>query len=615
MSRPNVLSEQPTAAPGPSPIASSPVSASEQALATASGRAHAGPWSWLAFPRVYAMGVALWAAFYLPFLGNGWFLDDYIFLSRLRHGASGWHLYEFTTGLDLSAAIRHGALPWWTSPNFHLAFFRPLSSLSLYLDYRLFGAAAWAWHLHSALWVLAFFAVCAALFRRVLPQQVAIIALAIVVCSYIPSVPGLWISNRHALIGLVPPLLGLSLHIEGRERGLRWGAAAGLFAVAIGLLASEASLGAVAYFYAYELTARDRPLRERLAALTPLTVLCGAYLTVYSLAGFGARGSGTYHDVTHDPLGFFLFAISALGEHLATLFAWMLPFGSQAAKQLRGYLSVVLFGFVIIRYVWKSGVLSQHRVAWLALGTLGSLLPQLAAPAQSRVQVATLIGLAPLLAAIMVAAWSAVEVRSGFGKPWPLRLAAWCVAAVYLLLSPFAHLAAGVDLRDSAEHAMRALRAAAAAGDRPAGGSVILLHAPTHVLGMYIGSMREHLGVTPGNGYVLSAARGPVELTRIDARTLELTALEGRMHDSELELLLRPANFAAGQSITVDPFRVDILAADRGHPTKIRYVFNEPLERSNSIFLAWRDLALRRIAPPGVGERLILQRTPDMPRP
>jgi hypothetical protein len=93
---------------------------------------------------------------------------------------------------------------------------------------------------------------------------------------------------------------------------------------------------------------------------------------------------------------------------------------------------------------------------------------------------------------------------------------------------------------------MRVVRTAGAVADRPAGGSVILLHAPTRVLGMYVRRM---------------------------------------------------------------------LAAYKGHPTKIRYVFNEPLEQSNSIFLAWRDLALRRIPPPEVGERLLLQRTPDMPRP
>ena len=66
----------------------------------------------------------------------------------------------------LLAAQDTGVLPWWSSPNLHLAFFRPLSVLTMLVDVLVSPHAVPMWHLQSILWYVALVFTVGLLYRR-----------------------------------------------------------------------------------------------------------------------------------------------------------------------------------------------------------------------------------------------------------------------------------------------------------------------------------------------------------------------------------------------------------------------------------------------------------------
>ena len=105
-------------------------------------------------PRVFrapvaaVLLIAAALALHAPALGRGFHYDDYIHQYVLRGGmrwpgAAPWRLCDFSFWTRSAAAQNSGSLaPWWVSPDFKLSFFRPVTSLTIWLDYKLYDA--WA---------------------------------------------------------------------------------------------------------------------------------------------------------------------------------------------------------------------------------------------------------------------------------------------------------------------------------------------------------------------------------------------------------------------------------------------------------------------------------------
>src|SRR5450432_3631975 len=115
----------------------------------ATGRPAPWPWWRRRRPGVRrALLVVAGVLLALPALSNRLVLDDLLLLRRLRPapatqergGGSGGGLFTFATGSPLDAQRRMDAgdlLPWWTSPELKVSFFRPLTAATHALDARL----------------------------------------------------------------------------------------------------------------------------------------------------------------------------------------------------------------------------------------------------------------------------------------------------------------------------------------------------------------------------------------------------------------------------------------------------------------------------------------------
>ena len=86
----------------------------------------------------------------LPALGLGMMSDDHVLAWQVALGDGPWNLFKLTEP-RLSEVRATGAIAWWASQRLYVSFFRPLASLSHYLDFTLWPAAAWLMTLWNVL--------------------------------------------------------------------------------------------------------------------------------------------------------------------------------------------------------------------------------------------------------------------------------------------------------------------------------------------------------------------------------------------------------------------------------------------------------------------------------
>src|SRR5947207_998843 len=108
--------------------------------------------------RVTVLAIALGAVLRWPALLAPFHSDDYQQLAMLRGQfvlqRAPWDLFWFgpRSSAELRALQDFGFDPWWTAADHRLSMLRPLSSLAIWLDHRMFGPSPLPWHVHSLLW-------------------------------------------------------------------------------------------------------------------------------------------------------------------------------------------------------------------------------------------------------------------------------------------------------------------------------------------------------------------------------------------------------------------------------------------------------------------------------
>ena len=160
----------------------------------------------------------------IPTLSSGVVLDDWTQRAMVRGNlnAEWWDLFSFggSSPEQTRAMVQEGALPWYTAPDLRLRFFRPLSSLLIVVDTKLFGDTIWPMHLHSVLWYLALTAVAAAFFRRQVPK-VAWLAALLFAVDDAHTVPVSWLANRNAVVAVLSSSSGSTRTCAGTRGGGR----------------------------------------------------------------------------------------------------------------------------------------------------------------------------------------------------------------------------------------------------------------------------------------------------------------------------------------------------------------------------------------------------------
>ncbi len=290
-------------------------------------------------------------------------------------------------------------VPWWTSPSMQLRFLRPLASLSLYLDYLMWGKVSLGFHLTN---VLVHCASCLVIFflgRLLFRETMAALSAALIFAYHPCVVFGVqWVADRNGLLSLFFGVLGLYLHIRFRQEvRRRWEIAAWLCFV-LTFLSKESGAVFLAGYAAYDIFVWRKEHPEQwsgiirlgwyyLAFCLPLFI----FIVYFSMSGYGIVGRYTVfhegwpvtHLLAHMAKNVFLYLI-------ALLFIFV-PVSNRIGEVLferplvlLSFMAMVVLAAILMYPAFKQRLFRDGRYSFLVVWLLAILMPLLSISPSNR---------------------------------------------------------------------------------------------------------------------------------------------------------------------------------------------------------------------------------------
>ncbi|MFO0755920.1 MAG: hypothetical protein U0359_05490 [Byssovorax sp.] len=587
----------------------------------------------LTFPRALALSLGLGLLLRLPALGVGFVGDEALQLSALEGRASSgmtrFDLWRFHSGdpAEGMRLIHDGYLQWWARPDLKMAFLRPLSSVVFAAEHALFGRSPLGYHLFNIAWALLLVAVVGLVFRRVLPGAIGALATLLFAIQGIHWETAGMVCARHFLIAGVFAFTGFYHYLRYREEGHKPSLIFSLLGFAVGLAGGEEALQVLAYVLAYELAAAEGSWLTRAKALLLPSIPAAAYLGAYKALGYGTfRMAPNYTDPFAEPLQWLSHGPSAARLSLALLFG-VEGFAGESGSfkltpdtrfyNLRWVLVLLLAAVIAGLFTFLSRAPQtlldkdeKRALRFLLLGSLLSFAPVIGAVPGPRLLVLPGVGIAAVVAALLLAALRALRDKAA-----PGRLALAALGALLLLihglLSP-AQLA--LNLRSLSKNLARWTQKnealiAQAELDKGRDQDVIVIAASPGS-----GALEHKRLSTRDSAFVvLSVLPVEHELVRTGPNTAEVL-----IHAPSSKPSTEKGYPAVGQKIHFQgDFTLEVLEAvgtnieDKNAPTRLGLTSARPLDDPGIRFLMWRDGALRKVTVPAIGERVSLPLVPE----
>jgi hypothetical protein len=552
-------------------------------------------------------------------LGTDIHFDDYIHRIKLREPdlwPSGHNsivgLFAFGSGNPdhMRHAMESGMVPWWTSEQLKVAFFRPVTALTHWLDYRLWPDNHAMMHLHSILWFGAFVLTAAQVYRRFMtPYWIAGLAALLFAIDDAHGIPVGWLSNRNALIAAVFGFLALIFHDRWRRGRHKAAAALGPLAFLLGLLSAEAGLSVGAYLLSYEIFLMSDKPRKRFMAFLPYVFVFVIWYAVYISLGFGTNGSGAYIDPGRFPLAY----LNVLWERLPVLLygQWLFPNAFVYGLLPKPFAYVVL----MVVYVLLIGIITvlipilrRDAVSrFWALGMVLALLPVCAMSPDNRLLIFCGLGAMGLLARLF-ATWFEKDKWLPASKAW--RALAGCYIGIFIfihfivapLFLPIQSL--GVDRMEEVM-LERPILALSQEIDF-SGKTLVFINPPLPFAVMHMPFICWDHGIAmPDTSRVLaSGLSSDLTISRVDSRSLEIEA-QGGFITNTFDRLYRGTSvpMTQGQRIELTDMVAEVQTLTPDHrPLKVRFTFSRTLENASLCFYQWKDKGYVSFDPPALGD-------------
>jgi hypothetical protein len=562
------------------------------------------------FPLAVAMLSALGM---ISALTGGWQLDDYFQRVTLLGYGDAKPINTFIQYIDRAHNLGQtdfGTMPWWGSPDLHMAFFRYASTLTMMLDYRLWPNHPALMHLHSLLWLAAAVLVAAMLYREVLGATwVAGLAALMYAIDGAHAVPAAYLANRNALIACCFGSLCLLLFVRWREHGhglSRWFS---VLMLALALSAGEMGLATIAYLVSYALTIERDGIRARLMRLLPHGGVLGAWALIYKLGNYGSQGSGFYVDPLHSPLRFAV----AFCQRAAFLLMgqWTpipaeLSMGPAPGSSAFFHLSVFSFAIAAILLTLFLPLVMRDRVArFWALGALLSLLPISAVGPENRLLGFVGLGSMALLAQLTQMVFTSTSTlslpRIWKGFAWAATL---ILLSIHLVAAPLLGIVRIVYLKDTSSRMTRAM-ASVPTDPQIASQDLVLINPPDHIyLVTAIWAVRR-LDSRPMPRHLRALSTGgTLEVTRVGPRSLQVSFPDGFFPTAFSRYVRSPNDrFSAGQRLALPGLSVVVESLDaHGDPAQVLYEFPVPLEDPSLRWMSWQNGVYVPWTPPAIGQ-------------
>ncbi|MCX5896104.1 MAG: hypothetical protein NTZ51_09790 [Proteobacteria bacterium] len=552
----------------------------------------------------------------LPSLFNGLAGDDYFIRAVALQNtdipgvpASIFDAFPFTKGdpAVIKQGIDAGLYPWWTHPQHQITFFRPLSSLTHWLDFKLFSGSVWLMHIHSILWYALLVFVTGLLYRRFLaPCWVAGLAALLYAIDYSHAVGAASLCNRYAVIAAVFGFLTLLAHDRWRHDGSKSCSvlAPGCFIIA--LLSGEAGVAAGGYLIAYAVFLdRGKPL-SRYAVLLPYVLVGIVWRIIYSALEYGAAHSGIYVDPAKDSIRFLI----DLAQRLPVLLLGQLALPNSDLWSLLPALPAqlyVLFSLACIFFaawvVWP--LLRRDRaICFFALGMILAAIPFCATLPSNRFLFFTGLGCMGLIAHFFA---TALERPAWFVPCWrrPHKVLAYAWVFIHMVISPLLLAPSTLAPLFIQQSLALAAETIALPQQPPPPGRLVVVNVPSDLMLFYLPFIRAADGQSTNlRTFLLSAGMMTLEAQRVDDRTLVVRLNDGLLAGVWNQFFRDPvAPLKKGYTLKLSDLSVTVTGVtDTGLPAEIRYEFTVPLEDDSLRWVTWSEYGFIPFALPSPGE-------------
>lgn len=241
-------------------------------------------------------------ALYFPFMAIGLIVDDFYHFAMINNSAitqltEASSLYGFFHFVDTDVQrtqflIDQGLIPWWTADNFKFVFFRPLTELSLFIDYSLFASNTYLMHLHSILWkFLAAASVFYCTMQITKDRALSTLCTLLFAVDATHAITVGWLANRSALMAAAFGLLAVAFYLKALDnsRPIKY-LIASMATMALALACGEIGVSFVAIMFCFAFLPRERPIYSRLILFSGPLALTLIYLAIYVSQGYGAGG-------------------------------------------------------------------------------------------------------------------------------------------------------------------------------------------------------------------------------------------------------------------------------------------------------------------------------------
>ena len=548
--------------------------------------------------------------------------DDYVHTLLLNNGGGiagferePWDIFRFADPQFNRALQDAGIFLWWDDPQAKLAFFRPLASLTHWVDHLLFPDSPALMHFHSVLWSALTFAGVIALYRRLIhPGWLLGMSVFLYVLDDARGWFTSWVAGRNTVVATALSVWVIWAHVRScqmaEQRGERARPYLALALFPLALLAGEGSVAALGYIAAYALFMDSRGPRRALLSMWPYGLVFGAWQIAYRALGYGVAHSGIYTHPITDPIGYAahliergpVLILAQLGGPWSDFWSSLFVFPTIRAVLYVAALSVIGVFAYLIWPVTKQSALVRFSLA----GALLAILPAAATFPADRLLNWIGLGAAPAMASVIIhylERLDTVHKRDRLG-----RIVAWNLVAIHLFVGPLSLTSRvrGNDvLRSMIDRADAGMPKDASISER----QVFFLNPPAAPLALYLPMMRAAKGEPrPERQLVLSVGTTPLTVRRIGPKALALSAPASPVWTPGSDLLYgRDAHFAIGEERKVGDVRLKVTAVDDdGAPLSFEAHFEHTLDDERYLFLDWRGSTFGNFTPPALGESTVL---------
>jgi hypothetical protein len=251
--------------------------------------------------RAVGLVILFTALFYVPSIRCGFFADDWLHRLALDQLPDIFNEHINLFGLirstdEVIAFKRFGLAPWWTDLDVRINFWRPLPSITHWLEYQAFGHSTIAAHLIS----IAFYALSVFLVYRLLARYLTIglplvIGVAVYALDDAHALNIVWIANRNETMGGIFVVASLLAFLRYRQERAPKFALLSLLAYACALLSKESGLVLPLFLLAHIIVFPEKPgqtLIERVRPFLGLLFAFGALSLCFLYVYFVVLGHG-----------------------------------------------------------------------------------------------------------------------------------------------------------------------------------------------------------------------------------------------------------------------------------------------------------------------------------